>query len=163
LRGAARVGRLHVLRDGEHGGQGAFADFTLAATLTLDPGGTFCAALDASGGYVYFGTALYQSRGALVKVRLSDFTQVSYQELMPGEGNPRWAVLDASAGYAYFGTSGFTIPGVVAKVRLSDFNRVGTPDATPGCTLRGAGRVGRLRVFRGASTAVKVRLSDSHR
>jgi len=114
------------------------------------------------GGFAYFGDV----RGVVVKVRLSDFTQVGTLTLEPSEnGNPLVsAVIDTSRGYAYFGTN--TVPGKIVRVRLSDFTQAGTITLEPGenCLWTAVIDTGSGFAYFGTWTEpgkiVKVRLSD---
>lgn len=95
------------------------SDFSLAGSFNV--GGPLAAAvIDPGSGFAYFGA--YTGPGAVVKVRLSDFTPVDVLELNQGEDGILSAVIDTTNGFAYFGTG--TSPGIVVKVRLSDFSRV---------------------------------------
>ena len=91
-------------------------------TLTFNtgennPNGTL---VDSANGFAYVG--IQSSPYPIVKVRLSDFTEVG--TLTTGRGPFHVALLDPAAGYAYFAQSN-SIPGIVVKVRLSDFSKVG--------------------------------------
>lgn len=82
------------------------------------------ALLDPTSGFGYFGTG----DGYVVKIRLSDMTQVGAIEVIPaGSGWACSALMDASSGFAYFGLdTGENVPGRIGKVRLSDFSLVDT-------------------------------------
>jgi hypothetical protein len=97
------------------------SDLTRVATLNLKPGedGIVRATIDTTHGYAYFAGA--DAPGVIVKVRLSDFTEVGALTL--NENYPSSAVIDPAGGYAYFGTN--TTPSAIVKVRLSDFSEVG--------------------------------------
>ncbi len=62
---------------------------------------TSAAAIDLAGGYAYFGT--FTTPGAVVRVRLSDFTSAGAIVLNSDEELLQGAVID-SGGFAYFGT-----------------------------------------------------------
>jgi Calx-beta domain-containing protein len=104
------------------------SDFTRVGSLTVNPGekGLISAVIDTPAGFAYFGsltdTQFVSNIGVIVKVRLSDFTEVGSLTLNSTERFPAAAVIDTSAGFAYFGT--ITSPGIVVKVRLSDLARI---------------------------------------
>ena len=75
---------------------------------------TRSAVIDTANGYAYFGTD--DDPGKVVKVRLSDFTEVGTLTFSVGK-RTRSAVIDTANGYAYFGTD--DDPGKVVKVKLS--------------------------------------------
>jgi hypothetical protein len=81
----------------------------------------YASIIDTEHGYAYFGT--HTTPGAVVKIRLSDFSRVGALTLNTGENSLWTAVLDEKNGYAYFGA--YDAPGFVVKIRLSDFSRVG--------------------------------------
>jgi hypothetical protein len=76
--------------------------------------------LDAANGFAYFGTDT--SPGKILKIRLSDFTQVGVLTLNAGEDFLRTAVVDPPNGFAYFVTEA----GLVVKIRLSNFTESAT-------------------------------------
>jgi hypothetical protein len=77
------------------------------------------AVIDTATGFAYFGTN--SSPAKIVKVRLSDLTEVASMTLGSGENNLTSAVIDTSGvtHYAYFGTK--TVPGKVIKINLTTF------------------------------------------
>ncbi|MFL6373829.1 MAG: hypothetical protein ACJ73D_04095, partial [Pyrinomonadaceae bacterium] len=79
-----------------------------------------CVAIDPVNGFAYFGTSTTVGPGAVVKVRLSDFTRVGALVLTGEDDAPGSAVIDTAGGFVYFG--GYN--GDIIKVRLSDFTRV---------------------------------------
>jgi hypothetical protein len=106
------------------------SDFTRVGALTLKQGEGYLhsAVIDSVNGYAYFGTNIPAfgpniSPDVVVKVRLSDFTQVGSLILNAGENYLESAAIDPGNGYGYFGT--YTVPGIVVKVKLPDLTRVG--------------------------------------
>src|SRR5262249_51959437 len=91
--------------------------FGRGGTLSLARGDSFleCAVVDSAAGFAYFGTAT--NPGAIVKIRLSDFTRVGALTLPPGEDGVSAAVIDPAAGFAYFGT--INAPTSIVRIRLS--------------------------------------------
>ncbi len=125
--------------------------------LALPPGvsGIAAAALDGAAGFAYFGTDSYPP--VVVKVRLSDLTQVATLPMGPEVGAFRCAVLHD--GYAYFGTA----YGSVERIRLSDFSRAGPPTALPAFELDSAvvdASAGFAYFGSDRGTVARVRLSD---
>jgi len=105
----------------------------------------------------------------VVKIRLSDFTEVGNVAFSQGENNLGCAAIDTVHGFAYFGTD--ANPGLIIKLRLSDFTEVGvlalddTPEATEEIFLRSAvidtsNGFAYFGSDRSPGTIVKVRLSD---
>jgi hypothetical protein len=90
------------------------SDFTRVGALVLNSNEQElrCATIDTVNGFAYFGGL----NGAIVKIRLSDFTRVD--SLNVG-GSLAAAVIDMAGGFAYFGA--FTGPAAVVKLRLSNF------------------------------------------
>jgi len=84
------------------------------------------AVFDTAAGYAYVAVRsnneLDPNGDQIVKIRLSDLTEISRLDLLPGEKGMTTAQIDPAAGFAYFG-SGST-PGKVVLIRLSDFSRV---------------------------------------
>ena len=102
---------------------------TEVGSLTFTAGEkTRAAVIDTTNGYAYFGTD--DDPGKVVKIRLSDFTEVDSLTFSPAGKKTRAAVIDTANGYAYFGTD--DDPGKVVKLRLSDFTEVGSLTFTAG-------------------------------
>lgn len=109
------------------------SNFTIAGLLTLKTNeccfGT--AVIDPTAKFAYFGGSVYNpnpslsnpGQGLVVKIRLSDFTEVKSLSLNQGEVGLTTSVIDTAAGFAYFATG--SSPGVVVKVNLSNLSRVG--------------------------------------
>lgn len=145
------------------------SNLTLAGTITLNPGEfSVGAGLIDSSGFAYFGIRAPsfppQGPGAVVKIRLSDFTRVGTLSLasVPGGAYIQSAVIDINNGFAYFGASGS-----IAKIRLSDFSLNGTislpPPANGGLTSAVIDPSKGFAYFGVASApgvVVKIRLSD---
>ncbi len=116
------------------------SDFTLAASLTLGKGEDEiqAAVIDVANGFAYFAghnaTAGVSPQTIIVKVRLSDFTQVGTLKLSP-EGFPYSATIDTTNGFAYVGEQIGVLPGVIVRVRLSDFTSTGVLSLNPGEAL----------------------------
>jgi len=95
------------------------SDFKRLAAIAL--GQTIhSAVIDPSGQYAYLGvysTAPY----VVVKIRLSDMTQIGAVTLNADESDAKAAIIDPSGKYAYFGTC--TEKGKIVRIRLSDFTR----------------------------------------
>jgi len=126
--------------------------FTRVANLTLNPAESFLttAVIDPTSGFAYFGASgclgpqfiqYCQTPGILVKLRLSNFTQVGSLSFNSGEFNLVSSVIDSTGGSAYFGTDPFTnyrlpseLPGLVVKVELSAFTNAGAISMSPGET-----------------------------
>ena len=87
-------------------------------TLTLNGGENelTCAVSDEAAGFAYFGT--YTNPGIVVKVRLSDFTQVGALTLNEGEGYLMSAVIDPVGGFAYLGTDTWPAGKIVKSAYL---------------------------------------------
>lgn len=103
------------------------SDMTCVAELPFedDEYGIYSAVIDTANGYAYFPLMMHgvlQAPGAVVKVRLSDFTRVK-QLVMKDVNETLFAcgVIDTVRGFAYFGTH--ASPAKIVKVRLSDFTR----------------------------------------
>lgn len=117
----AAVGRILKVR---------LADLACVATLQLNRTENYleCGAIDAAGGYAYFFARGYNGRnvyptGAVVKVRLSDFTRVGALDMNIGDYNhgTSSAMMDATVGVAYFLFTGGA-RSVLITIRLSDFS-----------------------------------------
>lgn len=92
----------------------------MAGELNITDNST--AVIDPAGGFAYFASAPTGSpSGAIVKVRLSDFTRVSNALSFSGFSFQE-SVIDPAGGFAYFCTDTAS----VLKIRLSDFTNVGT-------------------------------------
>jgi hypothetical protein len=137
--------------------------FSQVNTLTFKTGENYAdsAVIDSVGGYAYFGT--FTNPGTIIKVRLSDFTQVSNLTLNAGESYLRTSsVIDPAGGYAYFGTD--TSPGLIVKIRLSDFTRAGALNTDQNLLETALIDAGAGFAYFGTYTTpgviVKVRLSD---
>jgi len=110
------------------------SDFTLVGTLTLNPeefrSSIRCAVIDTANGFAYFGThtgGIPARPTIVVKVRLSDFTEVGSLTLMSGVTGLFSGVIDTENGFAYFGSLvdvASVKPGKIVKIRLSDFTEV---------------------------------------
>ncbi|MBI4970590.1 MAG: filamentous hemagglutinin N-terminal domain-containing protein [Candidatus Omnitrophica bacterium] len=83
-------------------------------TLNSADGLIKCSVIDTAAGFAYFGTT--SSPGKIVKVQLSDFTQVGILTLSAGENNLQAAVIDTTGAthYAYFAANPFD--GIIVKV-----------------------------------------------
>lgn len=110
------------------------------------------------GVHAYFG--LDTTPGRIVKVRLSDRTQVDQVTLSVGENRISAAVTDGT--YGYFGT--ITSPARVVKVRLSDMTRVGAATMLDGVNVFNSavsdGTHGYFATNTAPAKLVKVRFSD---
>ena len=126
------------------------------AALAFDPSpetNLASSVTDPAAGFAYFGT--YTAIGVIVKVRLSDFTQVGSATLNSFNQN---ALIDGAGSYAYF-RSGTT----VVKVRLSDLVQVGTlslNDVYGSLTASVIDSRAGYAYFGGGGAVAKVRLSD---
>jgi hypothetical protein len=106
---------------------GSTSTTSRSSVATFASGENFATAsvLDEPRGYAYYSTNT--SPAKVVKVRLSDFTEVAAITFPAGENfNDQAAVIDQPNGYAYFGTS--TAPGKVVKVDIDPnrtFERIG--------------------------------------
>jgi hypothetical protein len=101
------------------------SDFILTDSLELHSGESCLGSsvIDPAAGFVYFGTWFGQSSkvfvpGIIVKIKLSDFSQVGDFTLPKADLGT--AVIDPGRGYTYFG-SGSNYPGAIFAIRLSDF------------------------------------------
>ncbi len=81
--------------------------------------------IDTTRGFAYFG----MGGGVVVKVRLSDFTQVGTLTFHSGENNIGTSVIDSNNGFIYLGLS--TDPAIIVRIRLSDFTEQGTLNISP--------------------------------
>ncbi|HZE69172.1 MAG TPA: hypothetical protein VE135_06550 [Pyrinomonadaceae bacterium] len=146
------------------------SDFTRVGVLALDDTPEASneiflrsAVIDTANGFAYFGSDT--SPGAVIKVRLSDFTRVGKITLNSGEGALFAAVIDTSNGLAYFSSVSSPSRGILVKIRLSDFTRVGSLTLNDG--ERGVCGVidpaNGLAYFGVANAVVKVQLSDFSR
>jgi hypothetical protein len=104
------------------------SDFTRVGALALDPSEAdlFSAVIDTANGFAYFGARNVNAPcgaclGAIMKIRLSDFTLVGTLTLNTGENQVDSAVFDPTTGLAYFGLGSSAI----VTVRLSDLTRLG--------------------------------------
>jgi hypothetical protein len=119
-------------------------------TLAEDKSNALLSAIT-DGTYGYFGTET--SPGQVVKVNLSDMTQVGRLELATGENILVSSV--RSGDFGYFGT--FTTPGKIVKVQLSDMSRVGELTLGAGeANLESAVTDGTFGYFGTAGGTVKV-------
>jgi predicted RNA-binding protein with TRAM domain len=124
--------------------------------------GLSSAVIDQPGGFAYFGTDT--TPGTIVKVRLSDLTQVGTLTLSTGEDSLTSAVIDPDGGFAYFGTD--TSPGTIVKVRLSDFSRVDAltlnagEDSLLSAVIDPGSGFAYFCTYTSPGAIVKVRLSD---
>lgn len=148
------------------------SDFTRVGILALDDTPEASneiflrsAVIDTANGFAYFGTD--RSPGAVVKVRLSDFTRVGKITLNTGEGALFAAVIDTANGFAYFSSVDSPFRGIIVKIRLSDFTRVGSLTLNDGergfCAV--IDPANGFAYFGGpnSSGVVKVKLSDFSR
>ncbi len=90
--------------------------------ITFNPGESqlASAAIDSAAGYAYFGTG-NQGPGSIIKVRLSDFTEVGSLNLTNyGEHNFVAMVADPAHGFLYPAS----LFGDLVRIRLSDFSRI---------------------------------------
>src|SRR5207245_2025741 len=126
--------------------------FTRVANLTLNPAESFLttAVIDPTPGFAYFGASgclgpqfiqYCQTPCTLVKLSLSNFTQVGSLSFNSGEINLVSSVIDSTGGTAYFGTDPFTnyrlpseLPGLVVKVDVSTFTNASAISMSPGET-----------------------------
>ncbi len=135
--------------------------FTEVGSLTfLHVGvGVGTAVIDPTHGFAYFGSSV------VVKVRLSDFTEVGNLTLSPFQ-DLQASVIDPAAGFACF----LTIGDVFVKVRLSDFSEVASLALKPGAQFGGPFDSSVIDTVRGfayvtmsnstGAFIVKIRLSD---
>jgi PKD repeat protein len=84
--------------------------------------------IDIAHGFAYFG--LYSTPGVIVKIRLSNFTEVASITLPAGEDYLSSAAIDYTTQVAYFGTS--TFPGIIVKINLSTFTQMGSISLSSG-------------------------------
>lgn len=126
--------------------------------------------IDTTQGFAYFG----MGEGVVVKVRLSDFTQVGTLTFHSGENLVSSGVIDPGGGFAYFGGSLWSNTshvGIVEKVRLSDFTEVAALNLTANlcsgsCSTGSAAVIDTVRGFAyfvmnmDPSTIYKIRLSN---
>jgi hypothetical protein len=141
--------------------------FGATSTLLLQRGDCqlTAAAIDSAAGFAYFGT--HTAPGAILKVRLADFTVAGTLTLQPGEDYIATADIDPAAGFGYFGTS--QTPSKVVKVRLADLTRVATLklNTFENWIMSSAIDTAGGFVYYGTSTSpgivIKVRLSDLSR
>ncbi len=123
--------------------EGIIYPYKPVAVLTLGVDYLASGVIDTVNGFAYFGTGqLYgvkpgaEKPGAIVKIRLSDFSLESMLTLGSDENYVDSAVIDVGSGFAYFRVIN-TIThfgSEVVKVRLSDFSRVETLALSPGET-----------------------------
>jgi len=131
--------------------------------LPLTPPGEVdlrAAVVDPAAGFAYFATST--TPGAIVKLRLSDFTRVGVLVLQSDERRVKCAAIDTAGGYAYLGVGEWS-DGRVVRVRLSDFTRAGSLDLSTGGEPGSAAidPVGGYLYVGGSDNLVeKVRLSD---
>lgn len=146
------------------------SDFSYVSELSFadDEAGLYSGVIDPSAGYAYYGIMQHGSPGApgaVVKVRLSDFSRRS-QLVMEDVKETMFAcsVIDTTHGYAYFGT--FLDVGKIVKVRLSDFTRVGALTLPAGesklfaAAIDVAGGYAYFGTRTNPGKIVKIRLSD---
>jgi hypothetical protein len=154
------------------------SDFTRVGMLlpTSADNGVLEGAIDAAGGFAYFGAYSPAKSGGLstniLKVRLSDFTHVGTLTLDPGEIGVGAGVIDPVRGFAYFSTSkigsapDYRISRVLVKIRLANFTRVGSLTLGEGLPMNtvidplGGFAYDGYYGYMGVTTLVKVRLSD---
>ena len=98
------------------------SSFLSALRLKFGENRTGSSIIDIAHGFAYFG--LYSSPGVIVKIRLSDFTEVASITLPAGEDYLSSAAIDYTNQIAYFGTS--TFPGIIVKINLSTFTQIGS-------------------------------------
>ncbi len=98
------------------------SDFTVNATRNISPEiNVYSIAIDPSSGYAYIGTYLSggtfftPSPAIVLKIRLSDLSNVDQLKLNPGESCVSSAGIDPTDGLLYFGGT------CVVQIRLSDF------------------------------------------
>jgi len=160
------------------------SDFTRVGALDLRPSslGISTSVIDPIGGFVYLGSETEtnpgsnQYAGSIVKIRLSDFTEVG--SIVPDvayENHMTTSVIDPAAGYAYFGTDCigyycYASSYPIVKVRLSDFKIVATLDLGPSIPYGGNHATSSVidptagyayfSLYTTPSSITKVRLSD---
>jgi hypothetical protein len=135
--------------------------------LPIEDGFPSSAIVDSAGGFAYFGTIGRgpTDHGAIVKVRLSNFTQVAALPLDQGEGVLA-GVIDAQ--FAYFGTQP---NGRIVRISLSNFTESGSLTLGAGKEVIVSATIDPINGFayfgtikKGGSSEpgkiVKVRLSD---
>jgi PKD repeat protein len=98
------------------------SSFLSALRLKFGENRTGSSVIDIAHGFAYFG--LYTSPGIIVKIRLSNFTEVGSITLPAGENYLSSAAIDFTKQVAYFGTS--TFPGIIVKINLSTFTQIGS-------------------------------------
>jgi hypothetical protein len=123
---------------------------TEVAILTLNKGqnGISAAAIDATGGYAYFGTTQihWNESASFIKVSLSNFSIVGTLVLGVNESEVRTVIIDPISGFAYLGVwnAGLAFSGPdasiskIVKVRLSDLSRVATYQTVSGGYINSA-------------------------
>jgi hypothetical protein len=141
--------------------QALSGSFSRNAALTLTQSDVpNAAAIDTVNGFAYFGTSTAVGPGAIVKVRLSDFTRVGALVLTGDDEAPGSAVIDPAGGFVYFG--GYN--GDIIKVRLSDFTLVAVIETGTGFQSAALIDTNNGFAYFGSFTSpggvVKVRLSD---
>src|SRR2546428_450820 len=98
------------------------SSFLTALRLKTGENSAGSSIIDIAHGFAYFG--LYSSPGVIVKIRLSNFTEVASITLPAGEDYLSSAAIDYTNQIAYFGTS--TFPGIIVKINLSTFTQIGS-------------------------------------
>lgn len=133
-----------------------------AITLGAGENQVECGVIDDINGFAYFATNT--SPVKVVKIRLSDFTQVGTLNLTSGNLiRPMGAVIDKINGFAYFCTYD---SGKISKVRLSDFTEVAVLSTSASDGIYGAVidavngfiYIGR-RIITGGDNYFRIRLS----
>lgn len=141
------------------------ADFTEVQRYTL---AAFEAALgvaviNSAGTYAYFGSHTANS-GYIIKVRLSDMTEVGAVPLFSGALSA--AVIDPAGTYAYFSNNTTTNSGTIYKIHLSDLNTTAWLPLALGesglstAVIDSAGTYAYFGTNTSPAKVIKIRLSD---
>ena len=137
------------------------SDMTSQGTLAASTGPLTSVVIDTST-YAYFGSST--TPGAIMKIQLSDFTEISSMTLSAGLDSLAPAVIDLSGAFAYFGTQ--TSPGSIVKIGLSSFTHTASLTLQAGEDRLTCGVIDTAQGFAyfGTHTSpgqvVKIRLSD---
>lgn len=97
--------------------------FEIVETLSID-NAIISGALDRFKGFAYFGISNPPPFNAtILKIRLSDFTEIARLDLRPGQKSPESCTIDDINGYLYVGTRDqlFSPSSRIVKIKLSDF------------------------------------------
>lgn len=97
--------------------------FEIVETLSID-NAIISGALDRFKGFAYFGISNPPPFNAtILKIRLSDFTEIARLDLRPGQKSPESCTIDDANGYLYVGTRDplFSPSSRIVKIKLSDF------------------------------------------